>query len=192
MCDRFIELADRKETQKLEELVHDFLTKTAFELHLTRMAKFTDEMSAVRYNAYADKINFYSKLDFQIQTDGLRMAEKLKNNAQPDEINENQSKIRIEQLIKNLDCKKYYEPRQHRDLNLVEFLKQTNATISKSELEQVNDKIEELVITEQAQQEQLRLDQERQAQAELKYRGPTRKNYTSNTRDRDDGPSFNF
>ncbi|ONG37179.1 hypothetical protein BKE17_11650 [Enhydrobacter sp. H5] len=185
MCDRFIELADRKETQNLEELVHDFLTKTPFEIHLIRMAELTGEMSAVRYNAYSEKINYYSKLDFQIQRDGFSMANKLQNNAQPDEINKNQSKIKIEQLIKNLDCKKYYEPRQHSDLNLVEFLQQTNATISKSELEKVNDTIEELIVAEQAQQE-------RQAQAELKYRGPTRENHASNTRDRDDGPSFNF
>ncbi|MBW4017017.1 MobA/MobL family protein [Moraxella osloensis] len=192
MCDRFIELADRKETQNLEELVHDFLTKTPFEIHLIRMAELTGEMSAVRYNAYSEKINYYSKLDFQIQRDGFSMANKLQNNAQPDEINKNQSKIKIEQLIKNLDCKKYYEPRQHSDLNLVEFLQQTNATISKSELEKVNDTIEELIVAEQAQQEQLQLEQERQAQAELKYRGPTRENHASNTRDRDDGPSFNF
>ena len=52
--------------------------------------------------------------------------------------------------------------------------------------------IEELIVAEQAQQEQLQLEQERQAQAELKYRGPTRENHASNTRDRDDGPSFNF
>ena len=192
MCDRFIELADKKETQKLNELVHDFLTKTPFEIHLIRMAELTGEMSAVRYNAYSEKINYYSKLDFQIQRDGFSMANKLQNNAQPDEINKNQSKIKIEQLIKNLDCKKYYESRQHRDLNLVEFLQQTNATISKSELEKVNDTIEELIVAEQAQQEQLQLEQERQAQAELKYRGPTRENHASNTRDRDDGPSFNF
>ena len=192
MCDRFIELADKKETQKLEALVHDFLTKTPFEIHLIRMAEFTGEMSAVSYNAYSEKINYYSKLDFQIQRDGFSMANKLQNNAQPDEINENQSKIKIEQLIKNLDCKKYYEPRQHRDLNLVEFLQQTNATISKSELEKVNDTIEELVVAEQAQQEQLRLEQERKAQVEPKYRSPMRENYTSNTKDRDDGPGFNF
>ena len=192
MCDRFIELADKKETQKLEALVHDFLTKTPFEIHLIRMAEFTGEMSAVRHNAYTDKISFYSKLDFQIQRDGFSMANKLQNNAQPDEINENQSKIKIEQLIKNLDCKKYYEPRQHRDLNLVEFLRQTNTIISKSELEKVNDTIEELIVAEQAQQERLRLEQERKMQAEARYRSPTRENYTSNTRDRDDGPSFNF
>ena len=192
MCDRFIELADKKETQKLDELVHDFLTKTPFEIHLIRMAEFTGEMSAVRHNAYTDKISFYSKLDFQIQRDGFSMANKLQNNAQPDEINENQSKIKIEQLIKNLDCKKYYEPRQHRDLNLVEFLRQTNTIISKSELEIVNDTIEGLVVAEQAQQERLRLEQERKMQAEARYRSPTRENYTSNTRDRDDGPSFNF
>ena len=192
MCDRFIELADRKETQNLEELVHDFLTKTPFEIHLIRMAELTGEMSAVRHNAYTDKISFYSKLDFQIQRDGFSMANKLQNNAQPDEINENQSKIKIEQLIKNLDCKKYYEPRQHRDLNLVEFLRQTNTIISKSELEIVNDTIEGLVVAEQAQQERLRLEQERRMQAEARYRSPTRENYTSNTRDRDDGPSFNF
>lgn len=189
MCDRFIELADKKETQKLEELVHDFLTKTPFDLHLTRMAEFTGEM---KYNAYADKISFYSKLDFQIQRDGFSMANKLQNNAQPDEINKNQSKIKIEQLIKNLDCKKYYESRQHRDLNLVEFLQRTNATISKSELEKVNDTIEELVVAEQAQQEKLRLEQEHKAQAEARYRSPTREHYTSNTKNRDDGPSFGF
>ena len=192
MCDRFIELADKKETQKLNELVHDFLTKTPFEIHLIRMAELTGEMSAVRYNAYSEKINYYSKLDFQIQRDGFSMANKLQNNAQPDEINKNQSKIKIEQLIKNLDCKKYYESRQHRDLNLVEFLQRTNATISKSELEKVNDTIEELVVAEQAQQEKLRLEQEHKAQAEARYRSPTREHYTSNTKNRDDEPSFGF
>ena len=71
-------------------------------------------------------------------------------------------------------------------------MQQNNATLSKSELVKVNDTIEELIVAEQAQQEQLQLEQERQAQAELKYRGPTRENHASNTRDRDDGPSFNF
>lgn len=184
ICNKFIELAEQKDTQKLNELVQDFLTKTAFEFHLTSMVEFTSELG-MSYNAYADKISFYRQLDLQVQRDGLSMANKLENNAQSTEINKDQSKVRIEKLIESLNCKQFYEPRAHRDLNLVEFLEQTNATISKWELEKVNAKIEDIVKTQQPQQ-QPRLEQERQAR--VNYQSPNQ----SKTKDRDDGPSFGF
>lgn len=184
ICNKFIELAEQKDTQKLNELVQDFLTKTAFEFHLTSMVEFTSELG-MSYNAYADKISFYRQLDLQVQRDGLSMANKLENNAQSTEINKDQSKVRIEKLIESLNCKQFYEPRAHRDLNLVEFLEQTNATISKWELEKVNAKIEDIIKTQQPQQ-QPRLEQERQAR--VNYQSPNQ----SKTKDRDDGPSFGF
>lgn len=184
ICNKFIELAEQKDTQKLNELVQDFLTKTAFEFHLTSMVEFTSELG-MSYNAYVDKISFYRQLDLQVQRDGLSMANRLENNAQTTEINKDQSKVRIEKLIESLNCKQFYEPRAHRDLNLVEFLEQTNATISKWELEKVNAKIEDIVKTQQPQQ-QARLEQERQAR--VNYQSPNQ----SKTKDRDDGPSFGF